>query len=186
MQESTRLHRSHSYPYHSISENVDRERFIETESGSYTIIVDEVGNFTLTLPGGKKVVDNLNEYIDRSHLYALLDQKVFDFLQETAKFMETEYIKENPAEERVVMTMNNTEKYILSVNKQTGASKLEYPVRVREFNIVDIFLVNPGLPLYFEGKLIIYFRDMLKKKGVSIPRIPYFPGVKISGPLESE
>ena len=179
MQKTTRLHRSFNYPY-NISEGVERERFIETKSGeTYTITLhDEEGNFTLTLPGNKKVTDTFNNYMDRSHLYKLLDDGVFEFIQETAKFMETEYIKENPADEKVVMTMNN-DKYILTVNKKTGASKIEYPAQVREFNIDDIFVENTDLPLLFDGRLIVYFREMLKKKGITIPPTPYYPGFKL-------
>lgn len=174
MPESTRLYRSHNYPYQNISEDVERERFLETKSGIYILTMEEEGiGFTLTLPSGKKVNDSFAEFSERYPLYKLLDEG------ESAIYIETEYIKGDAAEEQVEMTMNS-DKYILTVNKKTEACKLELPAQVREFSIDNVFLDNPDLPLLFEGRLIIYFRDMLKKKGITLPPTPYFPGIKIT------
>jgi flagellin-specific chaperone FliS len=57
------------------------------------------------MPGGKKVGDIFNNYLDRASLYELLDDGVFEFLQETDKFMETENIKTKGKE--IKITINN-------------------------------------------------------------------------------
>lgn len=92
----TRLYRSHNYPYQNISENIERERLIETKSGIYILTMEEEGiGFTLTLPSGKKVKDSFAEFSERYPLYKLLDDGVLEFIQESAIYIETEYIKED-------------------------------------------------------------------------------------------
>ena len=55
MNKPSQLYRSNTYPYSSMSEGVERERFIETESGIYILTMEEEGiGFVLTLPSGKE------------------------------------------------------------------------------------------------------------------------------------
>ncbi|MCW8937603.1 MAG: hypothetical protein OQJ96_05865 [Flavobacteriales bacterium] len=181
----TRLYRSDSYPYQNISEDVERERSIESASGqTYTItILDDEGiNFKLTLPGGKKVTDNFNDYQDRSSLYQLLEDGVYEFIQETAKSIETEYIKTKGTP--YVITMNN-DKFVFTLDKTTGMMKIEYPARVSEFYLANIYIENPELPLLFDGRLNQYLQTKMKRLGIKMPRTPYAPGLRLVPNVQS-
>jgi len=159
---------------------VERERSIESESGqTYTItILDDDGiNFTLTLPGGKKVTDNFNDYQDRSNLYQLLEDGVYEFIQETAKSIETEYIKRDG--KTIIMTMNN-ERYELTIDTATGMCKLVYPEREREFYIDNLYLECLDLAVLYDGRLSQYFTEKVKKElGINLPKPPVIPMLKL-------
>lgn len=184
MIEPTRLYRSHSFP-HNISEDVELEKYIDTETGTYLLtVLDEVGNFKLEIPTdqGKHetIYDTFNEFQDRDVLYKRLDKGVFEFIQQSMLEFQTLSVKEKPVETDIVVTMNN-DRYVLTVEQSTGFCKMKYPERVTEFYIDNIFLENPELPLIKDGRLIDYLKNQMKKKGlaVDLPQVPYVPMLKL-------
>lgn len=127
---------------------------METEDGkSYTLEIDNdtSGAFQLTIPNGVKIRDNFNDFTYRKYLYLMLE---------------------------IVITMKNSERYVLTVNKSSGMCKLEYPERVVEFYKDNIYIESAELPLLYEGRLNERLRERLKKMGVSIPSTPYELGFK--------
>jgi len=185
MQKPTRLHRSHNYPYHNISEDVELEKHIDTESGTYLLtVLNEDGDFKLELPTDEEgkydsITDSFNEFMDRAALYKRLDKGVLEFIQKTLDNLQTEYFKEKPVGKEIVMTMNN-ERYVLTIDTSTKMCKMEFPKRETEFYIDNIFIENPDLPLLKEGRLIQHFQEKVKKElGLSLPKTPYFPGLKL-------
>lgn len=99
MPEPTNIHRFNNYP-HKFHESVERERYIDTEGGTYLItVLDEEGNFKLELPTDEKgkydsITDSFNEFKHRASLYKRLDKGVYEFILETMNNQETEYLKQ--------------------------------------------------------------------------------------------
>lgn len=181
MPETTRLYRSHTYPY-KLNETVELEKYIDTKGGTYLITVqDDNNNFTLQLPTGEdgkydSITDSFKDFMNRAELYKRLDEGVFEFMLETMDNLETEYLKQKG--NRYVITMNK-DKYVFTLDKATGMMKIEYPTRISEFYLANIYLENPDLPLLYDGRLNQHLQDKMKKWSVKMPKTPYEPGLKL-------
>lgn len=182
MSEPTRLHRFKSHPHQNISEEAEHQRYIDTKGGTYLITVnDDNNNFTLQLPTdveGKydSITDSFKDFMDRTELYKRLDEGVFEFMVETINNLENESAKRKGT--RYVITMN-TDKYIFTLDKSTGMMKIEYPARVSEFYLANIYIENPDLPLLYDGRLNQYLQNKMKSWSVKMPKTPYEPGLKL-------
>jgi len=184
MPERTRLYRSHSYPHQNISEDVELEKYIDTEAGTYLLtVLDEDGNFKLELPTDKEgkydtIIDSFNEFMDRETLYRRLDKGIFDFIQETMDSLQTTYLNETPRGKDIVITMN-TERYILTVFP-SGMCKMSYPARETVFYINNIYIENEDLPILWSGRLAQHLTEKVKKElGLDLPKVPYVPMLKV-------
>lgn len=133
-----------------------------------------------TVEEGKydSITDSFNDIMDRAELYKRLDDGVFEFMLETLDNLEleTESIKQKGT--RYVITMN-TDKYIFTLDKSTGMMKIEYPARISEFYLANIYLENPNLPLLYDGRLNQHLQDKMKSWSVKMPKTPYEPGLKL-------
>ena len=182
----TRLYRSDSYPYNFVTEDVELEKFVDTESGTYLLtVLDEVGNFKLKLPTGEEgkydsIYDSFGEFQDREALYKRLDKGVYNFMQDVMEEFQTLNVKEKPEGTDIVVTMNN-DRYVLTVVQSTGICTMKYPEReTKPFYIDNLFLENPELPLIKDGRLIQHLAEQVKKKlTVDLPQVPYLPMLKL-------
>jgi len=183
----TRLYRSDNYPYQNISEDVELEKFINTESGIFLLtVLNEEGAFELQIPTEQEgkydsIFDTFDGFQDREALYKALahGKGVYEFIQETMEEFQTLNVKEKPVGKDIVVTMNN-ERYTLTIVSSTGMCKMSYPARETEFYIDNIFIENPDLPLLKEGRLIQYLKEQVKKKlGLDLPMVPYLPMLKV-------
>lgn len=187
MPKPTRLHRSHNYPYSNISEDVELQKYTNTESGMFLLtVLNDEGDFMLEIPTnieGKydTIFDSFEEFQDREALYKRLEPGVYEFIQETMAEFQTLNLNENPEGTDIVVTMNN-DRYVLSVVQSTGVCTMKYPEReTKPFYIDNIFLENAELPLIKEGRLALHLVEKVKKKlGLDLPKIPYFPGLKLT------
>lgn len=182
MPKPTRLHRSHNYPYHNISEDVELQKFINTESGMFLLTaLNEEGDFQLEIPTnieGKydTIFDTFNEFQDREALYKRLDKGVYEFIQDVMAEFQTLIIKDKGKE--IVITMN-TERYVLTVNS-SGICKMSYPARETEFYIDNIWIENPSLFVIKDGRLANHLTEKVKKElGKDLPKVPFLPFLKV-------
>tara|TARA_R110001592_G_scaffold88299_12_gene260087 strand:- start:1358 stop:1927 length:570 start_codon:yes stop_codon:yes gene_type:complete len=186
MPKPTRLHRSYSYPY-NISEDVELQKYTNTESGMFLLtVLNDEGDFMLEIPTsieGKydTIFDSFEEFQDREALYKKLESGVYEFIQDSMEEFQTLNMKENPEGTDIVVSMNN-DRYVLSVVQSTGVCTMKYPEReTKPFYIDNIFLENAELPLIREGRLIQHLAEQVKKKlGLSLPKTPYFPALKLT------
>lgn len=187
MPEPTRLYRSHSYPYQNISEDVELQKYIDTDSGMFLLtVLNEEGDFELQIPTDQEgkydsIFDTFDGFQDRETLYKALahGEGVYKFIQDTMEEFQTLNVKEKSVGTDIVVTMNN-DRFVLTVEQSTGICKMKYPERETEFYIDNIYIENPELPLIKEGRLVQYLTEKVKKElGMDLPKAPYLPMLKI-------
>lgn len=174
-----KIHRFNTYPDSKLNEKVSRSRSFQTKDGkTYSITVqdNEQGSFQLNTPDGHAILDSIHELSDRQHLYELLEPGLFDWLLEVRKSIQEEQLKEVGIV-RAELNHNN-ERYRLTVNKNTGVATLRIPEQFREFDVEDIYVINPELPLLLDGRLLVYFQEEIEEQGVNLPPTPYYLGFK--------
>ena len=180
----TRLYRSNNYPYHNISEDVELQKFIDTESGMFLLtVLNEEGDFKLEIPTNQEgkydiIFDSFDGFQDRETLYKALDhgEGVYEFIQDVMAEFQTLNVKENGKE--IVITMNN-DRYVLTVHS-SGMCQMSFPARETEFYIDNIWIENPSLFVIKDGRLANHLTEKVKKElGKDLPKVPFLPMLKV-------
>lgn len=168
------LHRFDTYPHSPINEHKLVHQF-QGEHGLFQLKLDSGSNFNfeLTTPTGAIVQDSLHWIEDREHLYNLLDKNIYAWLQKS--FEEKLGVVMVNAGGFTIMKVIDTEQYILTVDRATNKCRLEYPARVREFDLEDIYFSCSDLPILYDAMLDQHFREKLKDIGIEMPKAPYIP-----------
>jgi hypothetical protein len=158
---------------------------IETVDGWYTVSIDlDTDDFILTTPEARQVADCLNEIHFRENLYQHYeDGMIYGWLMLVRDKINR--VRSNTGETRTWFKIDDN-RYDMQVLVELGKVWLTLPRQTRVFNVEEMYIVNPDLPVIMGGALDDEVRRRLQSMGLEeMPRIPYRVGLGISPKKES-
>jgi hypothetical protein len=185
------IHRFHNYPHTRIHENQNEpptSTYYGVERTYELRINDDTGIFTLNIsPDQKVVIDTFEDISFRKYLYQQLeDGAVYDWMIVSWK----NHQKDNGSlKEGRTTTPDSIEyfvktdggEYMLRMDKKTGLCRYSSQEKAREFDLEDLYLVIPELPLLASGEVNRQIRQMMEDDETNdLPRTPYELGFTIS------
>ena len=85
-------------------------------------------------------------------------------------------IKDGITEYEVIM---DGYRYVLTLDGESELCELAFPARKVQFHLDDIYMECPDLPILHDGRLNQHLRNQIETQGLSLPKTPYFPGLRL-------
>tara|TARA_R110002072_G_scaffold288828_1_gene455112 strand:+ start:9673 stop:10167 length:495 start_codon:yes stop_codon:yes gene_type:complete len=150
----------------------------QSSNGEYILTIFE-GNedFGLQFPEGTMIYHTFTGYDKMNILYRQLGRDVVAWMN---------YIRNKTKEEetqagiRTGTIIIDQSTYLIKVNVNNGQCWLFSYESKSSFDVSEMYIINPDLPLALDGALDNNVRSILTKYGLEIPDVPYKSGLKLT------
>lgn len=172
------LFRTNNFPYDKKLPSTSEINTLSTENGRYEISFDsKTDNFSILLPNGDKITDNIKCLKDRRSLYEQLESgAVLSWINRIYKNMNKHLHRRGILDSNIEIDELN---YKLRIDKKNKKAYLTIPEHIREMDEDNIYIMNMDLPLINDGILNDTIRLRLSNHSFQLPPTPYEVGLGI-------